>query len=145
MHDAALVGNVNGPGQDLDHSSRDVRIQRRSRQPLVQAAAVHILQSDVRQTSVLAHLVHLHDIGVLELRHCLGLREEASQRLRTVTTVANHLESDQTIKLELAGLVDNSHAALAELAQDLVASNCRPPGIGQVLVGHHDRHGMMQG
>jgi hypothetical protein len=71
---------------------------------------------------VLADLVNLHDAGVVQPSHRLRLDLEARQLLGAgVAAGQDHLQCDDPIQLRLPGLVDDTHAATAQLAQDLVA------------------------
>jgi len=73
---------------------------------------------------VLADLVDLNDVGVLQAGDGLGLGAEAGQVRRAgMAARQDHLQRDDAIQLEVPRLVDDTHAALAELAQDLVAGH----------------------
>ena len=71
---------------------------------------------------MLADVVDLDDVGVLEPGDGLGLGEEAGGGLGAgVRAGQDHLQGDGAVEPDLAGLVDDAHAAAAQLAQDLVA------------------------
>ena len=61
----------------------------------------------------------------------------------------DHLEGDQTIQVDLAGLVNDPHAAAAQLLEDLVAGDGRPPGRSPVSrrgrVGRFEHAGRRRG
>src|SRR5438477_374209 len=61
----------------------------------------------------------------------LDLEAEAVLR-RGVGAGQEHLEGDDAVELQVAGLVDDAHAAAPQLAEDLVARHGRqrPPGGG---------------
>ena len=66
----------------------------------------------------------LDDVGVLEPGDRLGLGEEAGGGLgRGVGAGQDHLQGAGAVEPDLAGLVDDAHAAAAQLAQDLVAGD----------------------
>jgi hypothetical protein len=68
--------------------------------------------------------VDLHDVGVLESGNGLSLRAEAGQvGAAGVVAGQDHLQRHQAAQADLTGLVDDAHAAAAQLAQDLVAGN----------------------
>ena len=68
---------------------------------------------------MLADLVDLHDVGVLQPGDGLGLGAEAGQLLPSPACAAgqDHLEGDEAVEPDLPGLVDDAHAAAAQLAQ----------------------------
>jgi hypothetical protein len=72
----------------------------------------------------LTHLVDLHDVGVLQPGNGLGLGAEACQVVRPcVAPRQDHLEGDQAVGQDLPSLVDDAHAAPAQLPQDFVAGH----------------------
>ena len=90
----------------------------RAVEPLVQAAAGQVLQLEERQAAGLADGVDLDDVRVLELGDRLGLAEEAGDGLgRGVRAGQDHLERARAIEPDLPGLVDDAHAAAAQLAR----------------------------
>jgi hypothetical protein len=65
-------------------------------------------------------LVHLDDVRVVELGDRLGLGEEPDEGVGPgVQPGEDDLEGDGPAGPELAGVVDDAHAAAAELADDL--------------------------
>ena len=90
---------------------------------LLQRVAVDVLHRDVVDAVLLAGVVDRHDVRVVELRGALGLAQEVLQRLRILLQrVGQHLERDDAVEHGVLGLVDDAHAAAAELAEDLVAA-----------------------
>ena len=81
---------------------------------------------------MLADVEDLDDVGVLELGDGLGLGQEAGGGLGAgVRAGQDHLQGDDAVEPDLAGLVDDAHAAAAQLAHDLVAGDgdrCRANG-----------------
>ena len=96
--------------------------------PVGQGAAADPLHRQERVAVVDAHLVDLHDVGVLDAGGQLGLaaeplplgfgREAAGQ---------DHLQGHQPPQPAMPGLVDDPHPAAADLAQDACT---RPPARG---------------
>ena len=75
---------------------------------------------------MLADLVDLHDVGVLQAGDRLRLGAEARQVGWPAWPPARIIFSaDDAAEPQLPGLVDDAHAAAAQLAQDLVARNDR--------------------
>ena len=96
---------------------------------LGEAAAVDEFEGEVGEATGLADVVDLDDIGVLEAGDGLGLPVEAGQGLGAgVGAGQDHLERDQTTQVDLAGLVNDPHAAAAQLLEDLEAGDGRPSG-----------------
>ena len=74
------------------------------------------LQRDERQAVDLADLVDLDDVGMAEPGDGLGLDPEAGEVVGAgLAAAADHLEGDQAVQARLPGLVDDPHAAFAEL------------------------------
>ena len=71
-----------------------------------------------------AGVEHAGDVGVVHHRERLPLALEAREHLVGVHPEADHLEGDGAAEgLELLGLVDGAHAALAEDADDAVGTD----------------------
>jgi hypothetical protein len=71
-----------------------------------------------------AEVVHLDDVGMPQPGDGLCLCAETLQVGRAgVLRRADHLQGHDPAQGGLPGLVDHSHAALAELAQDLLAGH----------------------
>ena len=148
MDNFLRVRVLDGQGHRVDQLGRLGRGQRPAGEVLVQAAALDQFHREIRATLVFADFVHLDDVGVPHARRRLGLDAEAGAFLRAGQgAVANQFEGDQPLRFRLAGLVDDPHAAAAQLLQDLVAGDTRPlrrcsrggcwpvPGGGRF--GHH--------
>ena len=88
---------------------------------LRQRAALDQLQDQERRAGVLAHAVDLHDAGVVQPRHGLGLVPEPREHLGMGQGAGvEHLHRDLALQLGLPGAVDDPHAAPAQDPQDLV-------------------------
>ena len=105
MDDVALVGVGHRAGQLLDQRGGLAVRLRRADEPLVQRAALHELQAEVRLAAQLVDLVDLHDVGVLELGDGLGLQSEAGQVvLAGVVARQDHLEGDDAVEADCRAL-----------------------------------------
>ena len=88
-----------------------------------QAAAGDELHREVVLAVVLADLVDRDDAGVVEQRHGLGLVLEPPQLVVAGEQAGlDHLQRHRAVEADLAGLVDDAHAAAAQLAADLVVA-----------------------
>ena len=115
-------------------------------EPVGQAPAADELHLEVGEAGVLVDVEDLDDVGVLELGDGLGLGQEPGGGLGAgVLAGQDHLQGDGAVESDLAGLVDDAHAAAAEFAQDLVARECRVVtqggSRGCVAIRRHDKVG----
>ena len=124
-------------GQRLDQPSppaaaaRGCRRAARSRLP-----PADVLQLEEGQAVGLADVVDLDDVGVLELGDGLGLGQEAGGGDGVgVGAGQDHLQGAGAVQADLPGLVDDPHAAAAQLALDLVAGDGRRGAVGRGEVG----------
>ncbi len=142
VDDAVLVGVVDGAGQGADQVGGRPRRLRRAVQLAVEAAAVHVLQREVGAAFRLADLVNLDDAGVVQAGHRLRLGLEARPvHLPGQAAREDHLERHRALQAELAGLVDDAHAAPPQFLQQLVAGHVRPRGRGGGRRPGHDQRG----
>jgi chemotaxis protein methyltransferase CheR len=122
VHNALLVGRLHGPGQGLDQLGGPARRLGRAAQPVGEAAALDVLQGEVRVTLVLADLVDLHHVGVLEPGRRLALGAEAP-RLRRGGHLPGqeHLEGHGAVEARLPRLEpvvrDHGLSGFEELAR----------------------------
>src|SRR5262249_36329575 len=99
-----------------------------------------------RQVVLEADLVDLDDVGVVQASDGSGLADEPAEPLQSaVGTDADGLQGDQPVEALLARLVDDTHAALAQLIQDLVAGHrpraARPLAVRPIAVRGGPRRG----
>jgi hypothetical protein len=121
MDHALLVGAVHGGGEGLHQNGCVIRGQRRAVEPVRQAAASAKFEREERQALVLAHLEHLHDVGMLQPGDGLGLGAKAGQvGAAGVPPRQDHLESDYPTQGCLPRPVNNPHPPASQLAEDLV-------------------------
>jgi hypothetical protein len=77
-----------------------------------------------RYPRVLADLVDLHDVRVVQPGDRLGLDPEPRPRLvRGRARRLDHLQGHEAVQVQLKRLVDDAHAASAQLRQDRVAGH----------------------
>jgi hypothetical protein len=95
---------------------------------LREIAAGCIFECDVRGSLVNPDLVDADDVGMGQARDGLSLDAEAGQFQEVgFPRCEHHLEGDDAVEAEVAGLVDDAHAATAQLAQQLVTRDFRQP------------------
>ena len=91
-----------------------------------------ILQRKVRRPSASPMSMDLDDVRVLQLGRWPRPRQEADRRRRLgVDAGQDHLQGTGAVQPDLPGLVDDAHAAAAQLAQDLVAGDDRRGAVGR--------------
>ena len=120
MNDAAVMSELDGTGQRLDQFGGAVGRPGGAVELLCQAAARAVLQGQVRSAVVFADGMDLHDVGMLEVRRCLGLPAEALSKLGPLH-VLDKLQSDLAVEAWLAGPVHHPHAATADFLQNFIA------------------------
>ncbi len=109
------------------HRRRRSRRLRLAADGLGEAAPGDEFQGEVRQPLVVAVLVNLDDTRVLDLGDGAGLDVEPSDLVaRGVRPGQDHLQRDQAIQPDVPGLVNDAHAASADLRDDLVARHGQP-------------------
>ncbi len=124
MENVLLMGVVHGPSQGLDQGGGLAGRQGCAVEAVGQTAAVDELEGEEGQAVLLADLVDLHDVGMLQAGHRLGLGLEAGQGVGAgVVGGEHHFEGDHTAQAGVAGLVDDAHAAAPQLTEDLVTGN----------------------
>ena len=128
MDDALVVGGGE-PTRDLEGDlDRLARRQRTVLEPLAERLALEQLHGGVDGALLAAEVVYGEDVGVREGGHRLRLALEAREGLRVLGEVPRqHLDGDVALELRVPCPVDDTHAALAELREDLVRSD---PGSG---------------
>ena len=95
---------------------------------LVEPLALDELHGVIGRLAVLADLEDRHDVGVVQPRRRLRLAAEPLQRLGVVRDlVRQDLQRHPAAQADLLGLVDDPHAAPADLPEDpVVAQPLRP-------------------
>src|SRR5262245_47560450 len=91
-------------------------------QPSRQATAFDELHGEVGVPGVFPDVVNLHDVGVTHAGGGVGFDSKAAELLRSGQgAVADHLEGEDAAGAEVAGFVDDAHAAAAEFSEQFVA------------------------
>jgi hypothetical protein len=146
VNDSLAMGEIHGQSQDLHHLGGMHDRLRRGGQPLLQTAAVHVLQRQERAAAVLADFVDLDDVRMLQLADGFGFRAKTGQLgLTGMAACENHLEGDHALQAALAGLVDHAHRPAAEGFEDFVTGDelvfARPVFACRVLQRERSRAG----
>ena len=110
---------------------RDVHDGRRrqlvARHVGLEVEPVHALHGDERPTLEAVDLVDRADVRVIQLRDGVGFALEAPLGVRVVGGfLGQELQGDFPGQTDVFGLVDDAHAASAELAGDAVVTDCVP-------------------
>ena len=146
VDDPARVGFGHRAAQGHHHRRRHAWCLRPAVDELGEAAPGDEFQGEVRQAVVVAVLVDLDDPRVLDPGDGAGLDVEPGDLVvRGVGPGQDHLQGDQAIEPDVPGLVDDAHAAAADLGEDLVARDvdsdrprrpARGPGRPAADLGH---------
>jgi hypothetical protein len=143
VDDALDVGEMNGPGEDLDQAGGVARRVELAAHLCSQRVAVDPLHRQVGPAAPLSHLVDANYVGVADLSSQLGLVTEADELFcRRQFGGQHHLQSDRPIERQVLRLVDNAHAAAADLLAHVVAGHARKlpcPINGLVGLGRRSR------
>src|ERR1035437_515540 len=119
MNDALVVGELKRIA-DLRHDGQ--RFARRDAaidEQLSQVYAVHIFHHEEMHAARLAELVEGDDTGMVELRERLGFASKTFGKGRVAADAGReNFERDEAIQSWLPGLVDGTHAALANEFKD---------------------------
>ena len=121
MHDSPGVRCVQCI-DDLDAELQHLLgLHRLARDTLLQRLALQQLHDNELLAFVLANVVDGANIGMIQGGGGTGLAPKALQRLGVAgKLLGQELEGDHTAQAHILGLVDHSHAAAAELFQNLV-------------------------
>ena len=124
VHDAAGVRGLEGVG-DLDAEiEQGVELEGSRGEAVAQGFAFEQLHGDERLPVVLVDVVDRTDVGVLERGGGAGLALEPLEGLRIADQIlGQELQRDAAAELQVLGLVDDAHAAAAELREDAVVRN----------------------
>jgi hypothetical protein len=140
MHDALLVGVIEGHGGLAEDGEHAVRGQRLAGDELVERGAVDVLHGDVGDVVLRLHVVDGDDAGMGENAGRARFAEQTLAQAGALLGVADFaeadgLDGDRTADGGIGGQVHDAHGAAAQLAHDLVASDavhqtysvlCRP-------------------
>ena len=120
---------VDRSGEHLDGPGRFARVHLRRREPGRQGPAAAVLEGEIGEAVVLSDVVDLDDVRMLEPGDGLALPAKSFPLGRSrVGAREDHLQGDDASQSAPACLVDDSHAAATEDAQDLIVrSDLRRP------------------
>src|SRR5262249_31834932 len=124
VDDAALVGGLHRPSQLFDELGRSLGGQGPAAELVGQSAALDEFQATVGAAVLPAHLINLHDVGVVQLGDRFGLDLEAGDLFGAGGGAGQDtLEGHDAAQAVLAGLVNDGHAATTEQFQDVIAGD----------------------
>ena len=122
MNDPHPVDRRHGARQRHGQLRRGPRRHRRAIQPLGQRPPFEQFEREIGQSARLAHLVDLHDMGMPQPRHRLGLDPEPPElRWVDVPVGPDHLEGNRALQRLLSRLVNHAHSPLTEPLSDHIA------------------------
>jgi hypothetical protein len=129
VDDPVRVRRVQRVG-DLDAEiERLIERERFAHETIFQCLAFDELHHDEVAAGVLVDVVDRADVRVFQCRRRARLASQPLERLRVVADLLREeLQRDATAELDVLGLVDDAHAAAAELLQD--------PVVGDGLADH---------
>ena len=137
VDDAAAVSFVDGPGEgsrQLDNAGDRLRL---AVDLLGQRAAADKFQHQVRQPVLPTHLEDLHDVRMVQPGRRFRLDAEPHSLLVAgVFRGADHLDGHQPVERQVAGLVDNPHAAAPQDLEHVVPGDLAAQG----TAGGRQRH-----
>ncbi len=151
VNDPSRVGFGHRAAQRHHHRCRHAWCLRPAVDELREAAPGDEFQGEVRQAVEIAVLVDLDDTRVLDPGDGARLDVEPGDLVvRGVGPGQDHLEGDEAIEPDVPGLVNDAHAAAADLGEDLVARDGdpdrpRPPDCGPGRPATDLGHGVVVG
>ena len=120
MHDAGLVRRVHGRGERGHQLGRRAARLGRPLEAVGEAPPFEHLERDEGAAVGLADIVDLDDVGMAEPGDGLGLDQEPLAMLGAGRACRRGSSSgDDPVQLAVPGLVDDPHAAAAQLGQEL--------------------------
>src|SRR5713226_91452 len=115
MSSVERISNFDGQRQ------HDLRVQRPSRNLMLQCQPVQKLHGDERLAVLLVDLVNRADVGMVESRCGLRFPLKTGQSLRVFGYfVGQKLQGHKAVELDVLSLVDHAHAAASEFLDDAV-------------------------
>jgi len=86
-------------------------------------AALDELHAEILLPAVLADFVERHDVRMIQASGGLGFGVKASHlRIAGQQSGANHLHGDDAVEADLAGAIDDAHAAGSKFLQQFVVA-----------------------
>ncbi len=136
VQDAVPVGLMHRPRHRGHQAGGGPAVAGQPRQVAVEAAAVDQLHGEEGVALMPTGLVDGHDVGVIQAgqRPRLGV-QKALDLLRRVPAGQDHLEGDDAVEADLAGLEDDTHPAAGDFLQQLVIAEAPRQGVRPKLRG----------
>ncbi len=121
MDDASGVGGIEGVGNLDGQGKHRLQFHGPVADQVLERDAVEELHHEEMTAAFLADVIDGTDIGMVQGRSGLGLAAEALQCLAVLgEIVGQKLQGDEAAEAGVFGLVDDAHAAAAELFDDPV-------------------------
>src|SRR5262249_20299635 len=119
MNDAFLVSKLQSVADLANDGQRPFGRQAARLHELAQVEAVHILHEEVVHAADLAEIVHGDNLRMADACQGAGFAHEALRKGGVLPGERRQdLERDQSVKLDLPGLVNRAHSTLAEKLYD---------------------------
>ena len=140
MDDPPPVGVIDGFGERQQQLRGGSCPERRFGEDVFQTRAGHEFHDQEWLPVLLTRFEHLRDMRMMEAGGSFRLQSKTSiVRAAADAPRQDHLDGNQTIYAQLPGLVDDSHATTANLLQQGITSQERPPrrfsGAGRLVAG----------
>jgi hypothetical protein len=124
MNNALRMSSVEGIGDFDGELQQDIGLKRVAGDLVLEGHAFEILHDDEGLAGGFVDFMDGADVGVIQRRGGAGFTLEAFERLRVGGDVrGKEFESDEAAKLDVFGLVNNAHAAAAQLVDDAVVGD----------------------
>ena len=142
VYDAGSVRGGQGVGHLRGDAQRFGEPHAFARDQFVEGLAIHQLHDDEGLPVLLADFVDGDDVGMVQRGSRFSFLDEAGAAVGIAAArFGQQLDGDETIQALVAGLVDLSHAALADLFQQgempqLAAVHIRSIVVCQQVAGH---------
>ena len=121
MHDALGVRRIERVGDLNAKVEEGVGFQGPARHAVLEGLAVEQFHDDEALALMLANLVNGADVGMVERGRGAGFAAETLDRLRVLgNLVGQKLQGDKAAQGDVLGLIDDPHAAAAQLLEDAV-------------------------
>ena len=121
MDDAFGVGGVEGIGNLDCQIEQDFELHRPRADAVFQGDAIEKFHGDEGFAVLVADVIDGADVGMVERGRGLGFALKTGERLRIAgDIVGKKFQGDETVKANVLGFIDDSHAATAELFGDAV-------------------------
>src|SRR5208282_2444927 len=132
MHNALRVRRIQRIG-DLDAEiNRRLNLQRLAGDLVPQGVPLKQFHRNEASPIGVIDFVDRADVLVVQGRRRLGFPLESAERLRIVGELfGKEFQSDVATELEVFGLIDHTHSAPADFAEDAVMGNRLPHGLGR--------------